>query len=218
MELRNLQILTEKSTKLSVMNDSRIQKEISSLRKSLLQERTLKLDAFRLVDELQSQVYDLEAQENMTVRSQNTQTSYKSSAFIYRTEASMKYVIIRTALKILDEVVRTNVISQASSKNSSFPFPRLFYEKKQPTQNGMRPKTVNLVFYNEVSEINFENYWDENKLWDKTKWKHLTFKSVLSSKSLQRFDLISKHVIWSWSLTKLIAKAKKFINVYFWIK
>ncbi len=42
------------------MNDKKIAKELVSLKKTLMQERNLKLDAFQKVDELQSHLYDLE--------------------------------------------------------------------------------------------------------------------------------------------------------------
>lgn len=71
-------MLTEKANKLNQLNDMRIQKEISNLRKSLSSERNLKLEAFQRVDELQSQVYDLEAIENMTARSNTTLSTFKS--------------------------------------------------------------------------------------------------------------------------------------------
>lgn len=73
--------MTERAAKLSDLNDSRTQREISTLRKSLNLERNLKLDAYQRVDELQSQVYDLEAVENMTTtaRSQTTMSTFNKS-------------------------------------------------------------------------------------------------------------------------------------------
>lgn len=63
-----------------MVNDSRIHREITSLRKGLMQERSLKLDAFQKVDELQSQVYDLEALENSSIsRPHTTMSNYKSN-------------------------------------------------------------------------------------------------------------------------------------------
>ncbi len=59
-ELRSLHITTEKSTKIQAMNDSKLQKEMTTLKKQLSQERNLKLDAFQKVDDLQTQVFDLE--------------------------------------------------------------------------------------------------------------------------------------------------------------
>ena len=51
---------TEKTTRMQSLTDNKIQKEVSSLKKNLLHERHLKLDAFQKVDELQSHLYDLE--------------------------------------------------------------------------------------------------------------------------------------------------------------
>uniref|UniRef100_A0A8C0HAT9 Uncharacterized protein n=1 Tax=Chelonoidis abingdonii TaxID=106734 RepID=A0A8C0HAT9_CHEAB len=58
---QRLQCLTEdaeKSSKIMQLQQKRIKKE---MRSQLIQERSLKLDAFQRVDELQCQVYDLEA-------------------------------------------------------------------------------------------------------------------------------------------------------------
>ena len=59
-ELRNLHMINEKTSKIQSINGSKIQREVSNLKKNLLQERNLKLDAFQKVDELQSHLYDLE--------------------------------------------------------------------------------------------------------------------------------------------------------------
>ena len=64
MELRNLHIITDKSSKLHSFNDTKIHREITNLKKNLMQERSLKLDAFHKVDELQSHLYDLEDEYN----------------------------------------------------------------------------------------------------------------------------------------------------------
>lgn len=59
-ELRNLHMVTEKTQKMQIVHSHKVSKEVNNLKKSLLQERNLKLDAFQKVDELQSHVYDLE--------------------------------------------------------------------------------------------------------------------------------------------------------------
>jgi hypothetical protein len=53
-------MINEKTSKIQSINGSKIQREVSNLKKNLLQERNLKLDAFQKVDELQSHLYDLE--------------------------------------------------------------------------------------------------------------------------------------------------------------
>ncbi|XP_019393423.1 PREDICTED: transmembrane protein FLJ37396 isoform X1 [Crocodylus porosus] len=61
---QRLQCLTEeaeKSAKIEQLQQKRIRKEMRQIRSQLIQERSLKLDAFQRVDELQGQVYDLEA-------------------------------------------------------------------------------------------------------------------------------------------------------------
>ncbi|XP_074803677.1 coiled-coil domain-containing protein 162-like [Natator depressus] len=61
---QKLQCLTEdaeKSSRIVQLQQKRIKKEMRQIRSQLIQERSLKLDAFQRVDELQYQVYDLEA-------------------------------------------------------------------------------------------------------------------------------------------------------------
>ncbi|XP_043398700.1 uncharacterized protein LOC102942958 isoform X1 [Chelonia mydas] len=61
---QRLQCLTEdaeKSSRIVQLQQKRIKKEMRQIRSQLIQERSLKLDAFQRVDELQYQVYDLEA-------------------------------------------------------------------------------------------------------------------------------------------------------------
>jgi hypothetical protein len=81
MELRNLHMITEKTSKIQSINGNKIQREVSNLKKNLLQERNLKLDAFQKVDELQSHLYDLEDEiTNISqVRPQSTKTKSNRS-------------------------------------------------------------------------------------------------------------------------------------------
>lgn len=74
-------MITEKSSKMQSINGTKIQKEVMQLKKNLLQERNLKLDAFQKVDELQSHVYDLEDElvNIVQARPQTAISNYKSS-------------------------------------------------------------------------------------------------------------------------------------------
>ncbi|XP_069582750.1 uncharacterized protein [Ranitomeya imitator] len=58
--LRSLTEETERASKMGLLQESKIRKEVKQIKSQLLQERSLKLDAFQRVDELQSQVYDME--------------------------------------------------------------------------------------------------------------------------------------------------------------
>ncbi|XP_044531340.1 uncharacterized protein LOC123246558 [Gracilinanus agilis] len=51
----------ERSSKMGQLQQKKIKKEIQQIRSQLAQERSLKLDAFQRVDELQSQLYDIES-------------------------------------------------------------------------------------------------------------------------------------------------------------
>ncbi|XP_073432247.1 uncharacterized protein [Dendrobates tinctorius] len=58
--LRSLTEETERASKMGLLQESKIRKEVKQIKSQLIQERSLKLDAFQRVDELQSQVYDME--------------------------------------------------------------------------------------------------------------------------------------------------------------
>ncbi|XP_078503868.1 uncharacterized protein LOC144762518 [Lissotriton helveticus] len=58
--LQSLADEAEKSSKFNHLQQNKVKKEIKQIRSQLSQERSLKLDAFHRVDELQTQVYDLE--------------------------------------------------------------------------------------------------------------------------------------------------------------
>jgi hypothetical protein len=60
IELRNLHLITEKAAKIQMVNENKISREISSLKKTMFKEQNLKLEAFQRVDELQTNVYSLE--------------------------------------------------------------------------------------------------------------------------------------------------------------
>ena len=77
-ELRNLYITTEKNTKMNSIQDAKIQREIVTIKKQLSQERSLKLDAFHKVDDLQTQVFDLEDEITniVQIRPQTSKSNY----------------------------------------------------------------------------------------------------------------------------------------------
>ena len=148
LELRQLHLVTEKTTKMQSINDMKIQREVTNLKRSLVHERNLKLDAFQKVDQLQTHVFDLE--DEMTNKAQNS-----------RPQTS-------TAEKGIKNALRSNLTSSLnlqSSKHSS-PFPRLSSgvnltqstSSSSATANGggvvvsfqdnkplVRPKTVSLL-------------------------------------------------------------------------
>ena len=73
--MRQLHLVTEKSSKMQSINDNRIQRELTNLKKNLSHERNLKLDAFQRVDQLQSHLFDLEDEVNAIVQTNRPQTS-----------------------------------------------------------------------------------------------------------------------------------------------
>ncbi|XP_029452705.1 uncharacterized protein LOC115088588 [Rhinatrema bivittatum] len=71
----------EKASKTSQLQQAKINKELRQIKAQLTQERSLKLDAFQRVDELQTQVYDFEAasQRNSSAGTRKKLTSLLSS-------------------------------------------------------------------------------------------------------------------------------------------
>ena len=74
-ELRQLHLITEKSTKMQSLNDNKIHREVTNLKRNLLHERSLKLDAFQKVDQLQSHLFDMEDEINAIGQINRPQTS-----------------------------------------------------------------------------------------------------------------------------------------------
>lgn len=123
VELRNLHMVTEKSTKLQSIYGGKIQKELTQLKRNLLQERNLKLDAFQKVDELQSHVYELEDTVlNGAISRPQTTNSRASRLNLTSSMTNLQNVF---------------------PKNSS-PFPKLNSLNGNTLIN--RPKTVSLIY------------------------------------------------------------------------
>ncbi|XP_073483154.1 uncharacterized protein [Aquarana catesbeiana] len=59
-KLRSLTEEADRSTKMSQIQQSKVKKEVKQIKSQLVQERTLKCEAFQRVDELQTQVYEME--------------------------------------------------------------------------------------------------------------------------------------------------------------
>ena len=153
-ELRNLHVLNEKSTRMHMINDSKIQKEILALRKSLYNERNLKLDAFQRVDDLQSQLYDIEDEISHVITHTRPQTS------VGNTKPSKLYninidIYIQIYFKCyIKKKASAKVISALSNKYAS-PFPRLNGFTSNIFDNNTsanllpiaRPKSVRFLYY-----------------------------------------------------------------------
>ncbi|XP_064604712.1 uncharacterized protein LOC135469969 isoform X2 [Liolophura sinensis] len=75
MRLRLMSNEQDKQFKLSTMNQGKVKKDMTQFKKQLAHERSLKLDAFNRVDELQAQIYDYE-----TVQRSHSAVSLPSSS------------------------------------------------------------------------------------------------------------------------------------------
>ncbi|RMZ93268.1 coiled-coil domain-containing protein, partial [Brachionus plicatilis] len=157
VELRNLHMVTEKSNKLQSIYGNKIQKEITQLKRNLLQERNLKLDAFQKVDELQSHVYELE-DNGFTGTNSRPHTS-NSRAGHFNLTSSMSNL--------------QNVFAKSSS-----PFPKLNSLHGSTLIN--RPKTT--VGKYRINEIDEHVEDDSNQFFQETvlKLKESRLKSAKS--------------------------------------
>ncbi|XP_042300836.1 uncharacterized protein LOC121918885 isoform X2 [Sceloporus undulatus] len=96
-ELR-LQCLTEeaeKSNKIQQLQGGKVKKEIQRIRSQLALERSFKLNAFQRVDELQSQLYDLEA---LASQRHSSAEMRRKSANLSRSASSIHHTFSGTAL------------------------------------------------------------------------------------------------------------------------
>ncbi|KAM4694292.1 uncharacterized protein O3C94_004746 [Discoglossus pictus] len=92
--LRSLAEEAERASKMGQLQQSKRKKEVKQIKSQLTQERSLKLDAFQRVDELQTQVYDLEMMPS--IRNSSAGQRKKSASVISRcarsaTTASMSW-------------------------------------------------------------------------------------------------------------------------------
>ncbi len=79
--MRNLHLLTEKAAKIQMVNESKIQRKISSLKKTMIKEQNLKLEAFHRADDLQTTVYGLEDDLKALVTSRPSSSLVKIKRF-----------------------------------------------------------------------------------------------------------------------------------------
>ncbi|XP_056422256.1 uncharacterized protein LOC130362185 isoform X2 [Hyla sarda] len=79
--LRSLTEETERSSKIGQLQQSKMRKEAKQIKSQLMQERSFKVDAFQRVDELQSQVYDLETTSLRTSPGGMRKTSASLTSF-----------------------------------------------------------------------------------------------------------------------------------------
>ncbi|XP_066569838.1 coiled-coil domain containing 162 [Amia ocellicauda] len=137
LQLRSLTDQLERSARVSQLQHLRTDKEIRQVRSQLSQERSLKLDAFQRVDELQSLVYDTEA--SLSQRSSPTGQNKKSTSLLSRSTSSIKSTVpgsakcnklaIHSASALPREPVQESPTVQGNS-----PDPRLQRPKTGPSR------------------------------------------------------------------------------------
>ncbi|XP_060609133.2 coiled-coil domain-containing protein 162-like [Anolis sagrei] len=88
VKLQSLTEEAEKSAKLQQLQEKKVKKEIQQIRSQLTQERSLKLNAYQRVEELQSQLYDLEATTSQ--RNSPGATRRKSANLSHRTRSTCR--------------------------------------------------------------------------------------------------------------------------------
>lgn len=121
-------------------SDNKIQKEINSLKKNLLQERNFKLDAFQKVDELQSHLYDLEDEiNNYSTHCERPQTC--SISKLHTNKTKFNRIIKRSNSSSGINSSNNNIVNNNQSTQSNSAFPKLVgstssiqSDKQQPLQ------------------------------------------------------------------------------------
>ncbi|XP_062980874.1 coiled-coil domain-containing protein 162-like [Elgaria multicarinata webbii] len=144
-ELR-LQCLTEeaeKSSKIRQLQEKKVKKEIQQVRSQMSQERSLKLNAFQRVDELQCQLYDLEA-----VTSQRTSPAAlrRKSANLSHSASSIHHSSIGSASWSQNTGISTFILTR-DFRQHLLPADSLGSSKSEKTA---RPKTVPIGWRNRV--------------------------------------------------------------------
>lgn len=135
-------------------SDIKIQKELNSLKKNLLQERNFKLDAFQKVDELQSHLYDLEDEiNNYPTYCERPQTCSISKL---QTNKSKFNRIIKRSNSSSGISSNNNILNNNQSTKSNSAFPKLVgstssiqSEKQLPLQTTVlnsKNKTVKYTY------------------------------------------------------------------------
>ncbi|XP_062825081.1 uncharacterized protein ccdc162 isoform X2 [Anolis carolinensis] len=94
VKLQSLTEEAEKSTKIQQLQGKRVKKEIQQIRSQLTQERSLKLNAYQRVEELQSQLYDVEA---TTSQRNSPGATRRKSANLLRSNSSICHNFSGTA-------------------------------------------------------------------------------------------------------------------------
>ncbi|CAM5100514.1 unnamed protein product [Eretmochelys imbricata] len=144
---QRLQCLTEdaeKSSRIVQLQQKRIKKEMRQIRSQLIQERSLKLDAFQRVDELQYQVYDLEA---VTSQRNSPAGMKKSTNLMSYNASSVRRSLSGSASWAQRTVLSASTLPRDYKQNPLTPDPKGSNVTSGKTE---RPKTVPSRWRNRV--------------------------------------------------------------------
>ncbi|CAM4545860.1 unnamed protein product [Caretta caretta] len=144
---QRLQCLTEdaeKSSRIVQLQQKWIKKEMRQIRSQLIQERSLKLDAFQRVDELQYQVYDLEA---VTSQRNSPAGMKKSTNLMSYNASSVRRSLLGSASWAQRTVLSASTLPRDYKQNPLTPDPKGSNVTSGKTE---RPKTVPSRWRNRV--------------------------------------------------------------------
>ena len=122
------------------LNENKIQREVSNLKKNLLQERSLKLGAFQKVDELQSHLYDLEDEITTNIPAR-PQTSINMDDKVKLVRRSNSTNGMNTASKSVSAFPRLNGSANVTPTTTSTNHD-IIKQSLQTSLLSTRPKTV----------------------------------------------------------------------------
>ncbi|KAM4771028.1 uncharacterized protein WCC33_002830 [Rhinophrynus dorsalis] len=150
----------ERFSKMSQLQQNKINREVKQIKSQLMQERNLKLDAFQRVDELQTQVYDLEMTSSLRnspvgekyqqtmLRVQKVASTYILECFLEESCACLLFVYTSWAQMTKEEVSPCHI---PQCKNSIGSLPAEINASNRVQIRLQRPKTVPSRCRNRVS-------------------------------------------------------------------
>ncbi|XP_067402604.1 coiled-coil domain-containing protein 162-like [Emydura macquarii macquarii] len=147
---QRLQCLTEdaeKSSKIVQLQQKRIKKEMRQIRSQLTQERSLKLDAFQRVEELQCQVYDLEVVTSQ--RNSPAGMKKKATNLMSCSASSIRSPLSGSTSRAQSTVLSASTLSRDYKQNPLTPDPKGSNLTPGETE---RPKSVPSRWRNRVAD------------------------------------------------------------------
>nr|XP_020657015.1 transmembrane protein FLJ37396 [Pogona vitticeps] len=147
LSLQHMTEAAEKSSKIRQLHEKRVQKEIQQVRSQLAQERSLKQNAFQRVDELQYQLYDLEAAASQRSfpaagRKRFSHLSHSASS-THNSFSGIPSASQKTGISVATRDFRKHVLTANPLRNSSIKSEKISRPKTVPS--GGRKRVIDVL-------------------------------------------------------------------------